>query len=419
MASNITSSPGYLILPAGQQLIYTFGTSLSPIPSDFRFVVQVYEFGTSEIGKYYLTPNINGVAHFDLSKVITSRHERDTTDNAGNPLWKFGLGGLRCAKGVDNSKGYQIRVGSFTSSVETLNEDNENIVLIDAYRQKRLGLHPSFAQYYAAAATGGVFPTCWMSDVPLSGTNTLTTYASDDDTGVLAFLYNDLIGDTIKYVRTIIESDTTTTSYTYTDISTAGLSATSADPLIAGNSLGYFAAYPKNIAQTMTLPADWHTIKHELNTAAFGQRSKQFVIKRTCYPASHISSRMAFSNSLGGWDFITWDGRRKRTQNRTAKTYSPITGTWNATTFSNPADSPDVIPFHVEMKESYQLRKFMSTDEFPLLDSLSKARQIYLELDGQYLPVTMSTNRVDIREETMSKMAEVTIEVELAQNIEC
>jgi hypothetical protein len=75
MAASFTSNPSETWMPAGQPLIYTLQTSLT-ITDAFAFIVLVFENGT-EIGKYYLKPNSNDRAHFDLNRVIQARTRVD------------------------------------------------------------------------------------------------------------------------------------------------------------------------------------------------------------------------------------------------------------------------------------------------------------------------------------------------------
>ena len=68
---------------AGQPLIFTCDDSSS---TPDRYVIQVYErvtagssTGQVDLGQFYLTPNADGVAHFDLSNVIDGRLNAPST----------------------------------------------------------------------------------------------------------------------------------------------------------------------------------------------------------------------------------------------------------------------------------------------------------------------------------------------------
>ena len=190
MASSIAASPGQTWLPAGQHLIYTLSTT-STITDDFRFIVQVEENGT-EIAKLYLSPNTNDRGIFDLSQVVTGRVEVDHLKyQATTAIHSFN--NKMFTRANNGVKRYEVKVGEWDGSTESLNEDNQTLYLVDGYEQISEGLHPSFSAFYGVLAKRKV----WLSDrEPVS--SVIETKAAIEDNGVAAFLNTDDTGSLIE-----------------------------------------------------------------------------------------------------------------------------------------------------------------------------------------------------------------------------
>jgi hypothetical protein len=413
MPSSFTATPGSLVYPANQSLIYTCSTTASPIPDDFRFVIQVFEFGTTQIGIYYLAPNSAGKAHFDLSPIVRERVQHDTFDNNGQPLFS-NSGAPILAKGVENSKGYQVRIGSYTGGSATLNEANTTIVVIDGAMQPRDGLHPGFTPYYPLNSTRKV----WLTSYPLVG-STITIPAMDDDDGAIGFLYNDVTGQAVTHVRTRVWNGGTIVNTTFTEISTQGLAATTADEKLAGNALGYIKGYPKLWLNYIGYTGAWTKISHILTDSGFNPVSSTLDLVRYCEVSKNENTRIAFSNAVGGWDFMTFTGLRTKTYSREAKQYKPIPGTWDSATFALPASIPASKVYHMDVKQAHQVTKVIDLLDQPLVDMLARSKQVFATLQGQYLPIRITNSSMQIRETANARAFTLILDFELQQEVTC
>lgn len=409
MPASIVASPGAVVVPVNQPLIFTFASSVSPLPADFRFIVQILEQGTTLIGTYYLAPNGAERAHFDLSPVIFSRVEHDVEDNSGAPLFSDSNIPI-LAKGVKNSKGYTIRVGSYTGGTGTLNEANTSMVVIDGMVEPRLGLNPSFSAYYPLNSSRKV----WLTEYPLIGT-TISIPCMETDDGAVAFLYNDYIGTGVANVRSRVFNGASIVDTTFTAISTNGLSATTSNELLAGNALGYLKGYPKNWLAYIGYTGAWTKIQHVLTDSSSNQISAFLEFTNYCEVAKNEITRLAFANTLGGWDYITFTGLRRKSYQRNSREYKSIPGSWNASTFALKANATNTKTYHLDTAERYALTKLVPLAEQPLLESLAKSKQMYLTISGQYLPVKLNTNTFNVRTSANAKMSVVEMEFELTQ----
>ena len=413
MAASITTNPGVLVYPAGQRLIYSLATSTTMGP-DYRFVVQVMEFNTTEIGKFYLTPNTSNKAFFDLAQVIEGRVKRDVVDNSNQALWDEIS---RFSQSPKNSKGYQIRVGEYNNGTETLNQANANIYLVDGYEQQRAGLHPGFSSYYPIASTD----KAWMTEKePVS--NVITYKMATEDSACFAFLFNDITGGAVRFLqqRVYNASGIVGTAFS-TSVGTAagGLDPASTSPFIAGGTLLYANVGPANFFAQTTAVADWTKLEIDLRNGGGVVVSNTLRIERDCRPYKTTPTQMAFSNSVGGYDYIRWDGRRVESLTASDKSYRPLQGTWGAATFTIEPTGSDTEVFQKNVRQRYILNSLMTSSDFPLLGSAMKSRQVFIKVDGYWLPCTINEKSVNLQVEPMSKQTAVTLTAEISQDVRC
>ena len=413
MAASITSNPGVLVYPAGQRLIYSLSTS-STITDTYRYVVQVMEFNTTEIGKFYLTPNPEGKAFFDLSQVIQGRLKRDIVDNGGDPLWDDST---VFAKSPENSKGYQIRVGEFIGGSETLDQANANIYLIDGYEQQRLGLHPGFSDYYPTASTKKV----WLTEKPVAASDQIEYKMATEDSGSFAFLYNQITGGFPAYIqqRVYNASGIVSPAYTTSINPGTGSNSPSFDPFLAGGSLVYANVGPFNLFQRIAEISDWTYMEIDVRNGGGVLISKVLKITRDCPNPKTTPTQMAFSNSVGGYDYIRWDGRRVQTLTKQDKTYRPLQGTWGASTFTIDPTGADVEVYQNQVREQYSLNALLNSSDYDLLSSAFKSRQVFVKIGTYWLPCRLNEKSLRVESEPISKLFAVVVTAVISQDVRC
>lgn len=411
MAATISSNPGVLVYPGGQRLMYGFTTSTT-ITDDFRFVVQVFEFNTTEIGKFYLTPNTNNTAFFDLSQVIEGRLKRDIVDNSGDALWNETL---KFSQSPQNSKGYQVRVGEFVGGTETLNNDSDDIYLINGYMQQRNGLNPGFADYYATTVTSKV----WLTDKEV-GTNGRIDYAMrTEDNGSFGFLFNTITSGGVQFLRqSLYNASGLQQTLIWTLSSNGGLASTT-NAFAAGGTLLYANIGPANSLPGMQPTSDWTYIDNQFVNGGGQTRSVILRVTRDCSIPKNTPTQMAFSNSLGGFDYIRWDGRRIQSLTKKDKSYRPLQGTWDAASFTIDPTGSDTAIYQKDVTERYALNALMSSVDFPLLGIAFRSRQIFIKIGSDWLPCTLSESSLQIQSEPISKLTAVSVTAEISQGVRC
>ena len=412
MSASIDSNPSG-ILPARQPLIFTFSTDTT-ITDAFRFVVQVFE-NDSEIGKYYLAPNENDVAHFDLSELVRDRVEVDDANHTGTNT-TMGDTTTFYTRSTTGVKKYQVRVGEWNGPSESLDDDNTTLYLIGGAEQKSSGLHPDFSQFYATGNTR----KGWLTDYP-SGTY-IELQARDEDEGRLAFIAKDTWSDATAVAYAI--TNTTTTYAVYVPISSSYGGLVPSTTSLAGY-LQYVAALPASIDGLTGLDfpggsplavdlTNWISYTVTLVDLLI-PKSQSLRVTRDC--SGKTGTQIAWSNSRGGWDYMTFEGKRLDTTTSEAKPYNKPLGDWGAATYTFNEWSAETKYYHKSAEQRYQLSGIFNEDQMQAIRSLFLSRKAFIRLD-KWLPVVTDESQIQIRE-LQHKIYQVSFNVKLAQAIVC
>jgi hypothetical protein len=417
--ASIDDSPSDQWLPAGQKLIFTIIPDIT-ITDDYRFIVQVEENDT-EIAKIYLTPNTNETAFFDLSEVVLGRVEVD--------VFKYGLTSTihslnnnvftRANNGV---KKYVIKVGHFDGSGESTAEDiSSNYYLLDGYEQLSAGLDPGFSDYYGTSSSDKF----WLTDrVPSS--NIINVTAGIEDTGVFAFINTDDTGSQVGQIIAVI--------YDNDGVEDDSLNYVIGNPT-GGQSPGAAAAtyWYGTLLYAYLYPASYIPLTNALNAVAGGwsyyelipatsagiQSGNKIRVTNNCRYSKNEAVQLAWANTRGGWDYLRFNGKKQKTVTREEKTYRKIVGDYDASSFSFAPTEREIKPYQLEAKERYQLNGILTIEELTLLQYCMRSKNVMARIDGLWVPVTISTNSMQVEEETVSKVFVTSFEVELAQIIRC
>lgn len=420
--ASINSGPAETWLPAGQPLIYTIGTQTTPLPDAFRFIVQVEENGT-EIAKLYLTPNTNEKSHFDLSQVVRGRVNVDSY-KYGTTGTIHSLNNKIYTKANEGVKLYTVRVGEWDGSTESLDEDSLNVWLIDGYFQVSDGIDPSFAAYYGTGTTRKF----WLTD-RIPENNIITLYADIDETGVVAFLNTDDTGSSVTNLRIYVYNTSgvivgTSTDYA-TDANNGTYQANSVftNPTYVPGSLTYAYIYPSSytpLKNSLTaVSGGWGFYEVRPTNASGVEYGNKLRIYNKCFTSKNESVRIGWANTVGGWDYLRFNGRKRKTVTREEKTYRKILGNWDAATYTFGSSDREIQPYQVEAKERYQLNGILTLEELTLFQYCMRSKNVVATIGGSWLPVIIQDNSLEVEEDTISKVFNVSFNVELAQIIRC
>ena len=426
MAADITALPQDPITLADQYLMYQIESDVTPPLSDsFRFVVTVYQDSVSAsnlLGKFYLSPNTEDLSFFNLAEAVRGLCQVDDRNYQGTTVI-HSLQSKYFTRSNNNIKKFVVGVGEWDGSTETLNDNTATIYLIDGHFQIADGFEPLFSDYYPKAATAKT----WLTDrVPAS--NIVTINAAEEDEGVVAFLNRSLlngqaISSTVKFEFAVYTESGTQLSTRDITIDTSNGAQSPAAVSPVNGFMCYLAAYPSNIealTSDLTNNPTWGYYDLIPQTSVFdAQSGNKLRFVKNCRPLKHQAVQLAWSNSVGSWDYLRFDGRKLKTVTREEKNYRKQIGDYNAASFGFTSYDREITPYQVEAKETYQLNGILTSEEYDLFQYCFRSKNIMARIDNGWFPVTLKESSLQVESDTTSKVYIATINVELAQILRC
>ena len=413
MAANIFDFPGEDVRPAGQPLIFSIDDTVS---APGRYVVVVKATSTvtggspGQIAKFYLTPNTQGVAFFDLSPIAESILKYPTTNTSGV------VHEVDDVEVMDQQSilRFVVEVGSYntTTGNEALNQDSEDIFLTNGTEQIADGLHPSFSDYYWGNNIGWLTERLFVPDL-INKTTTITVRSDEERT--ISLLAADSMGHTV-----------TTPTLRYVFVPKTG----------AAQVVSKSVSFGSNTKSRMLhVPIGWPNVEDLTTYAVDNMRSWSVVVQedgssignfvrvilddsRGC---RNTATQVAWINTRGGWEYLRFDSRAPKQISVEGKTYRKTIGTYGSSTFSFDPAGSQYDTFAKTGKEQYTLQEnFFDADQRGLLDSLMKSRLVQIRRMDEtvWKPVTVLTNSLTIQP-AGSQFYNVSLQVEIAQDIRC
>lgn len=441
MAITITESPRDLTLK-GQKLMYTC-TSTNLSEDGFKFTVVVKDVAGQVIAQYYKNPNPSGVLMFDLRPVVQELIKVDTTDSQqGNAIIHNmpHAANQQFTVAQEGCKYFRVQFGEIYDSLTSPNLDlaNDTIYLTDGYLQYRDGYRKDLTDLQPL----GESSKFWLldRDVDFNATTRVTGInieTHDEEYGVVGFWFNGVAESQISsygYRYTVYDTDGVEADTGFVTMGSDGTPPVqvSLDP---EDQQVYGAFYPGNLNSSDSalnglmgvfkpnqVSGGWsyYTIQPVdpvNNTLTIG-RSLAFI--NTCPPSKHTSVQLCWTNSVGGWEYLTFNGRRKDEVSSKSKNYTKDIGTYADTTFDFNAFDRQETSFHIDTTISYTLYRQNASDvDTRLLESLSKSKNVMVNLDGGedplWLPVIVTGNKFEMQPTTSSKNQTITVRIKLAQ----
>lgn len=423
---------------AGQPLIFSIqDTGTAPD----RFVVWVTgaytitgSSGQTLEAKLYLTPNANGKAYFDLSKIAEARLEPGLLQK-GTGLPPFAADEpIHDVAFVDAAVGptcrrYIIEVGTFDAGTESSPQDSETIFVINGTEQPKSGLFPSFVDYAAGGSRG--FLTDRSST--LVGSN-YTHYRN------LTPLANEsigmLLGNDIGYPATTFflwrgyDADGNTAVLSQTLSALFG-NLTGERVLYFG--LGYYTLRPNLIVTWLSAPAPFDA--DTLRRVEFGLYDSG----TSDWVGGHVDLtwdddtacrngfiQLAYTNTRGAWDYLRFDSRMPKKISTQGKQYRKSLLDYSGSTFSMDGKAAQYETYGKTGRVAYTLQSpFFTTEEREQLEIALRAKHVQIRrvLENTsspegWQPATITTNSVVI-EPAGSRFYNVSLDVEVAQDVRC
>jgi hypothetical protein len=417
MAARIFDDPGFDVRPAGQPLIFSIDDT-STTPDRYVVIVKrssVYTGGTPvQVAKFYLTPNAEGVAFFDLSPIAESVLEFPL--KAGSTV-VHKTATLADAMDGFTMQRFQVQVAEYNSGTEGSVDDTEEVIVTNGTQQIADGLHPSFNDYLWGNDVG------FLTERPVVN-NVITHRARRDEELVVSFIDGDDIGEARTGTYAIKASyvpytGTTATGpvgaiYTGTDVTEMLLQVPVGGPNLEIN----YGGIAFTIEETDYI--DFYLYRTDVgNEGQIGNAYR--VIFDDTRGCRNTATQVAWINTKGGWEYLRFDSRAPKQISVEGKTYRKTIGTYGSSTFSFDPAGSQYDTFAKTGKEQYTLQEnFFDVNERALLDSLMKSRMVQIRRmdEDVWKPATVLTNSLTIQP-AGSQFYNVSLTVEIAQDIRC
>lgn len=412
--------------PAGQPLVYTITRSTAITPG-FKFVIIVSEDGV-QVAKYYMTPNQNDGAQFDLNQVIKGRVNVSSTSGL-EPLLpihastEFVTPGLEAATRI-----YQIDIAEYTGTEGSV-DATKYIVATDGYFQIADGFAPDYSDYLGTVAGTGYKKT-WLSDrIPTGATNDLQMFAAEEDQGVSAFIYDETKftfgAGGISYIDIqIVKSDGSTQDFTNKNIETfSGVNPAATDYT---KKIIYAACMPATVSAAQAFNFDWASYPtwsyyYLWLKSGAGNTIARWRIDRDTRPC-HKPIQLAWTNTVGGWDYLRFDNRSNKSIQVQRKEYTKTIGDYSsATAFTFDKHARQTAAFQVDATNEFTLANLgFSLSETQLLQYAIRSKNVMFRVGtGDWLPGNIKTGSINIAQDHSTKLFSVSLKLTQAQNIRC
>ena len=408
------------------KLIYSC-TSTNTAQANFKFVVTVLRDAT-QLCKFYIDPNPADSLIFDLSEAIRGELSIDVEDSRGDIVHNMPHNFFEAQTVATNGADvFTVNFAEYygTTPTEQTTSATHTLQVQNGITKINEGLHVDLFDYGADNITRKAF----LTDVErIDGAN-ITLYASDNDYGTLSFVNADstyLSATQRNIVYGIYDDDgdysnplgSATIAINSSNGSEVPTSATGNEKLV------HFGAFPANVnngnhpvlnAKPSQFP-NWKYIRYFFTNNSGSRCSAYLIIKRRYDSCKHTPVRLAWENSLGGWDYFTMDGRKKPSVSVERKSYRQSIGNYSAATYSLNTWDRGKTNYHVETSELYEVNSGkINTYDSDLLKNCLTSRTVMAYIESQWLPVTIENNTVRYETEPISKLQEITFNITIAQ----
>jgi len=421
MAVALTSEPVDDLNLTNQHLIYAMYDS-AEVPD--RYIVQVYEqnyaFGGDGtlIAKIYITPNENNRGVFDLGDLVNNRLSPPTTLQYQS-VKRFAMTGYAITEKAANddmvARKYTLRVGRIKDGTETLNQDSAVKYLMGGAWQLKNGKHKDLSYYYNNVLSNT--KKAWLTNLR-NRSQVIERYMGDEDEGRVGIVGTSFLGVSPSYINRVtiqlFEPDGTS-------IHTETLTGVSSS-VYAPASFSWIPCGPGQLQDLFGADwsDDWGYIEIIPRSSSNTQIGAKYVVRRDCRPIKHEPVQLAWTNTVGGWDGLRFDGRAPKTIQKNEKRFRKDPISWQSTAPTWNTFDRQNTTFHNEGRLRFTLTHDQFTaDERELLEYCMRSRLVYYRYGtGDWLPCVVDTNSLVI-EPAGSKMYRVSLVIEDANPVRC
>jgi hypothetical protein len=396
----INYQPSHTILGANDLAVYVVYDGTNVSDPKFRYICQVFD-GLTELAKLKQLPNSADAGVFDIHRIVSDYVQQDEGIHGSAMFTGF----TKAYKEITIKFGYESAATATDEPVEVLNVISTTDIFVNAqfeqvYSPYDGGINDTFIPDGATSKFASILPTEIYAQVKDYGTVTLVNAGY---TG-LRYVY-------IQY----FSGNTALNSHHFT------VPATST----AANKLQYIGIYPANLQdQTINTSmrpsanAGWthYTVVLKSGTLPSSPKMSRTYTVFLDEECKYEYTRLAFWNSLGGWDYINFRNATKPKVKVSKQDYDTIGGNWfqagPGVPYARSANDGGTRTVNTEMESSYSISSGFYEQSYNAVfkDLLLSQRILRYEL-GNWIPTVMNTKDLEIQTQLNDKLIQYDLEI--------
>lgn len=397
----IEYSPSADVLGANDLSVYVVYDATHVTNPKFRYICQVFD-GATELAKLKQLPNSSNAGVFDVHRIVSDYVKQDENIHGSAMFTTF----TTAFKVVTLKFGYEYAATATDQPVEYLNQVSTTANWVNAQFE---GIAITYGQ--------GVNSTYIPNGITKKFASVLPTavYAQANDYGTLSLINTGYTGARYAFVQ-YFSGTLTLNSNHFT------VPATST----AANKFVYLGLYPANLeAQTINTSmrpsanAGWthYTVVLKSGTLSSSPKMSQtytFYLDEEC---KYGYTRFAFWNQYGGWDYVNFRNAIRAKGRSQQQRYESVGGNWfNAgpsIPFARATYQGGMQTTNAILRKSYTAATGYYEEEYNevFLTLLNSPRVLRYD-SGNWIPVVMNTNQLDVKTVLNDKLVEYEFEFE-------
>jgi hypothetical protein len=423
MAVTITNTFNDVV--ALQKPLVLTASSTNTSEPKFRYVMTV-DVNSVEVVKVKQQANQNDYVHFDLYQIIKDYFETKYLDG-GIEIHKI----ITTVDGDDTALFIELNVyeeyatSSTTDPTEypSTGNDTDSFLAINSTFQFTDGVTPTLAGVYEF--NNDTTEIQWLTNMP---TRLKTRPGEYQTAAILASDFRGAVSTSLRYSITFYEADGTqisTANITRTTIGMANFvatkSAVNAGVLYQFIPIGYQnledQSFNTSIRPSTQANLAYYTINIFDNSGDYITKTYRFDIAEC---SRYTPIQLAWVNSLGAWDYYTFELASLKKLNIQRETFRKPFGNWGAgaTYTYSQYESGDTI-YKIEADKQYTVNSdWLNDSDFEWLQELLMSKEVqFVNENGDFTPVIITDTDYEFKQDVNNKLNNLQLTFKLGHKI--
>jgi hypothetical protein len=423
MAVTITNTFNDVV--ALQKPLVLTASSTNTSEPKFRYVMTV-DINSVEVVKVKQQANQNDYVHFDLYQIIKDYFETKYLDG-GTEIHKI----ITTVDGDDTALFIELNVyeeyatSSTTDPTEypSTGNDTDSFLAINSTFQFTDGVTPTLAGVYEF--NNDTTEIQWLTNMP---TRLKTRPGEYQTAAILASDFRGAVSTSLRYSITFYEADGTQISTANITRTTIGMdnfvatkSAVNAGVLYQFIPIGYQnledQSFNTSIRPSTQANLAYYTINIFDNSGDYITKTYRFDIAEC---SRYTPIQLAWVNSLGAWDYYTFELASLKKLNIQRETFRKPFGNWGAgaTYTYSQYESGDTI-YKIEADKQYTVNSdWLNDSDFEWLQELLMSKEVqFVNENGDFTPVIITDTDYEFKQDVNNKLNNLQLTFKLGHKI--